>query len=83
MIARNLLAIDELADMTRKRNLHVDQVDFAIGRTRPVGALVEEVLDGTQRALRSIDRQQYPLHDPGPPLFAPQHRQHPTPGRAP
>jgi hypothetical protein len=34
--------------MARKRDLHVDQVDFEIGRVRPIGTLVGKILDSAQ-----------------------------------
>jgi hypothetical protein len=46
--AGDLVALDELADMARKRDLNVHQVNFWIGRTRPIGAPFDEVLDGAQ-----------------------------------
>jgi hypothetical protein len=48
LIVDDLLAFDELADMARKRDLHVDQVDFEIGRVRPIGTPVDKVPDGSQ-----------------------------------
>jgi len=44
----DLLALDKLADMARKRDLYVDQVDFEIGRVRPIGTLVDKILDSAQ-----------------------------------